>query len=288
MINTFETKEINEIDIRKKIIDILPEVIDSLSGDFGRFSYSINQIHSSTDIRDMHMQWCTLPEWAVRWIVALKKTNKTSNDRHFYHVDFMVYNNVLIPLGTAASMKKNEFFVYPLSPWKNKIPINDFVTETLPEHITLFRVLSEEEAKMFSENNTKELWSTHQLFWQEKAIHTSIHNITDEFIQEEAYKKLIGFEFSKEDIKKLLHSGKAQLGTYDSVFSDRKTNSPLPFDLELVFDQHAFDDLVQGYKKWAKKTGKTYLDNPFFTKRFPHEIATQTQEEISKTLDKEK
>jgi hypothetical protein len=54
----------------------------------------------------MHMQWCTLPEWAVRWIVALKKTNKTSNDRHFYHDDFMVYNNVLIPLGTAASLKK--------------------------------------------------------------------------------------------------------------------------------------------------------------------------------------
>ena len=64
---------------------------------------------------------------------------------------------MIVPLGTHVSPNKNEFCVYPLQPGKDKISINDFIVDKLPENTTVFRVLSEEEAKKFSENNITDI-----------------------------------------------------------------------------------------------------------------------------------
>jgi len=68
-------------------------------------------------------------------------------------------------------------------------------------------------------------------------------------------------------LKNLLKSGAIQVGTYNYMFSERDPNSPFPFDFEIKFNKGGFPFLLKAYKRWVDKTGTSFIDNPFFSKK---------------------
>lgn len=285
MIHSLDKKSTQDILIEKNLIKALPEVIGALFFDPERYTYSLRNILSIDMIRDMQMHLTDLPKWIQIRRINIKKTDKKTTQRSLGDIEFMQYDTSLIPLWTHISKYKDSFFVYPIEEDKKKLPLYDYILEKLPERITLYRVLSAGEAKKFEESDKEDIGSTHPLYWTEKTVHTSIHNISSEFIQEDTYNRLIGFEFSKDQIKKLLDSGIADIGTYSSIFCDRDPKSPLPFDTEMIFHKESFDMLMEGYKRRKENTGRTYLENPFYTKIFPEDIVTESKKELDEVLD---
>ncbi len=53
----------------------------------------------------------------------------------------------------------------------------------------------------------------------------------------------------------------------------------------MIFHKESFDMLMEGYKRRKENTGRTYLENPFYTKIFPEDIVTESKKELDEVLD---
>ena len=248
--------------IQRKVEVILPENI-GLFFNTDEFDYEIIQIYSLNMIHDSQNQILDLPEGITIHVANIKQIRKSDKYWVLKRVDFMFYDNHLIPLGTHISNQKDKFYVYSVEGTQDKMPINDFMLNHLPQNVTLTRVLSEKETEIFSTNRT-DIGSIHELFWPDVSVHTALHNISSEFMNKQGYERAIKFEFSKEELRDLLDSGSIEVANYSFLFRERDPSSPFPFEVEFIFKRSSFEELLKAYGKWRDKTGHQYIDNPFY------------------------
>lgn len=182
----------------------------------------------------------------------------------FKDLDFFYTGDTLIPLGTHAFGDRLVFKVYQIGANNNVVsetPLGDFLIDGLGQRAVLTRTLSEKEATKYTEG-PEGLGSSYFPFWTE-AIHTVVHNFTNEFCGE-GYEKAVKFILSPSELIKLLKRKVIEVGTYGYIFPNRNPDSPFPFDFEIKINKDGFPILFEGYNRWANESGSLYIDNPFY------------------------
>jgi len=227
--------------------------------------YAFHRSFSKDTIRDMHLEIIDLPEGVMRTEIEYLELNEDGRFGCLENIVFMEYEHNLVPLGTHVSSRKSDYEVFKLDNFGKDIArqqLYAFILERLPNTVLLTRVLSEDEVKSWS--NGGELGSEHQLFWKERTIHTAYHSITSEFKNSDNYSRAINIYVDKEKIKEQIQRGNIDIATYENVFTDRKKDSPFPFDMELTFRGDSFQTLKEGYQSWRKEVGVDSIQNPFY------------------------
>lgn len=188
-----------------------------------------------------------------------------SGHRTRQQLHFMRIGHDVVPLGTHARHDPSGALAYQLDGSLREIVstrlLSDYILDKLPGDVLLTRVLSADEAAKFAAGDPG-LGSSMPPFWYE-AVHTAIHNVTNEFEHSNAYPQMVGMLLPRSRLQDLVASGSATLGTYGYMFRDRDPDSPLPFEAEAVFKHEAIADLLRAYRTWSEQTGADYLDNPF-------------------------
>ena len=221
----------------------------------------------TTNSMNSKNRYVTLPRDAYSCVAEVKIARRPDWFDTDYK-NFMLNDHDLIPLGTHVEEgDKNSIHVVVFSEdyssKEGERTIGEYVLSKLPDDIILTRVLSEEESKKY-EAGSKDLGSERgDILWGNGEIHTAIHNISSEFINNEKYTKALKFKIKKEILQKLMESSSAEIGTYNWVFVNRDENSPLPFEAEIVFKPEAQQILIDGFNRWRKEDGGSILENPF-------------------------
>lgn len=247
----------------KTLRDIIESDMDLF--DMIRPPYQFNRIFSVGLIGDSHMELIDLPEGIKRTNIEYWEIREQGKRGCLKSKSFMEYEGLLVPLGTHTSERKSDFKVYRLDKLGNEVNkqnLYDFVLNGLNNKVTLTRVLSEREAHSWL--NHVELGSTHEYFWKQPTIHTALHSVTSEFKGSENYSRAIMMHLVKEELRKIIGDGDADISTYSFLFTNRKEDSHFPFEIEITFRKGGFEVLRGGYERWKKESGVDSIENPFY------------------------
>ncbi|MBI2665054.1 hypothetical protein HYX12_00345 [Candidatus Woesearchaeota archaeon] len=178
----------------------------------------------------------------------------------------MEYKGHLIPLRTHTVQNKRGYSVYEVDEMgdiQKEKSIDGYFIAICGDEVTLTRVVSDEEVKKWNSEES-DLGSTNQLYWEIPTVHTAYHSITDEFVHNSSYNKVIKYVITRDELNQAFRDGSASIGTYDRQFRSREKDSILPFDIEIVFDDdRGFELLRTGYQRWKERTGTESIENPF-------------------------
>ena len=247
----------------KTLRDIIESSMDLYH--FTRPKYAFNRVFSVGLIHDSHMELVELPEGVVRADIEYWEIREQGRRGCLESRSFMEYENRLVPLGTHTSERKPDFQMYQLDENGNETgrqPFYEFVLDRLPETVLLTRVLSEDEVNSWT--NGRELGSKHELFWKQPTIHTAYHSITSEFKGSDNYSRAIMMYVDKDEIRQQIQRGNVDIATNSFLFTNRRDDSPFPFDMEFTFREGAFQTLKEGYKKWREESKVNSIENPFY------------------------
>ena len=150
--------------------------------------YSLSRVWQNNMIRLAGGELVDLPN-GTAIIRAEFVRVKDERGGRFKDFDFFYTGDTLIPLGTHAFSDRFIFKVYQIDADNNVIsetPLGDFLIDGLDQRTVLTRTLCREEAIKYAEGSG-ELGSSYFPYWAE-AIHTAVHNFTNEF-HGEGYEK---------------------------------------------------------------------------------------------------
>ncbi len=226
-------------------------------------NFSLSGVRQNNMIRLAGGELVDLPNGTAIIRVEFSRVNRERGG-WFKDFDFFYTGGTLIPLGTHAFSDRFVFKVYQIDADNNVIsetPLGDFLVGGLGQRTVLTRTLCEKEAIKYA-GGPGELGSSYFPFWTE-AIHTAVHNITNEFYGK-GYEKAIKFILSSKELIELLERRVIEVGTYGYVFPNRDPRSPFPFDFEIKINKNGFPLLLEGYNRWVDESGSLYIDNPFY------------------------
>lgn len=249
--------------IEERVLDIVKTDISLFFSGEEIDNFSLSRVWQNSMIRQAGDGLVDLPDGVSVVRAELRRVGE-ERGRMFKIIDFFYTGDTLLPLGTHASRDPNIFKAYQLDSNNNvtsELPLGDFLIDKLDQQVVLTRTLSEEEAAKYAKGS-EELGSSYFPFWTD-AIHTTAHNITDEF-RGKGYEKAIKFILTRDELKSLLARKAVEVGTYDYLFPDRDPDSPFLFDFEIKFNREGFPLLVEGYNRWVNESGTPYIDNPFY------------------------
>lgn len=234
------------------------------SGSPYEFDYQVQRVYLTNIIRELNNGLLDIPyDLYHAYVQEVRLSNR--NVRNFT-LDFIRIENDIVPLGTHVRTISNSYRVYRLNGREDgvasQLPLPEYILNGLPECVLLTRVLSEDEALKFA-RGANDLGSSHPIFWQ-GAVHTAIHNFTNEFEDSDCYKKAVKFKLMKSQIADSISKGHTGFGTCGFVFKNRDQTSPFPFEVEAVFTKDAITLLLDGYRQWVTEDGQSYINNPFY------------------------
>lgn len=230
-----------------------------------RYNYSIRQVHSTNLVRELSWWLIDLPPHQEIIRASIIETRK--NDGHWTLKEycFFHYDGYIIPLWTHKYPNRASFYAYN-SDTLEQVKLSDYIIWRLPWTVRLTRTLGIDEVEIFEKRNMWVMGSIRKWFWDKKCIHTALHDWTNEHVGK-GYERSVWFIFDKSTIEKLVREGKIEIGTYEFIFKDRSADAPFPFDMEFVFNEEAFGELLVAYLRWKTTTWCESVLNPFYKKQ---------------------
>jgi hypothetical protein len=231
-------------------------------GDTERYSCETSRVETARTIRDGAFERVELPQNTTRYEVQVEVTDKQQEGKIHTRMNFLYIDETLVPLGSHTVRDKARTEVFHI---KNETAVGgksllgEYLINNLPETVTLTRTLSDAEVAVWRSGSITPIEQKNG----ERVIHTALHSVTDEFGDPTTYGRLIKFLFPKAELASAFEAGTVTAGTYEAVFRGRETDSPLPFDTELLFTGEAGAKLLRkAYQRWTKSEGITSLPNP--------------------------